>query len=332
MKPKRDSIVETAPFNAGRTEQIPINLGGYITQIDVTVELTVDKGTSPATGLDSDAALRAINALEVTASNWKSWISYVDGRQGFWLSYLKSQGNAICEGLTETASDTDTVTIQFMIHPGSNAGNTKDVSRVIPLRNMSNVQLNVTWAAADAIASGYTITDGELSIRVHRMILEPGERESEAFAGTDYLLVPRYIPQTYGISQALSNYSFVQNLPTGAYLRDLFMLVTDTNDKRSNTDVTQFIVEDNKGELYIKEDSFVSFVRSMRQNLYLPETPTGVGIVMFKDVTGKEYGLDMTAASLGDYKLAMTTEATGGKVLALYEGTDMVDIDPAEVG
>lgn len=332
MYPQRDSITSTISWSAGSTESLDLNLTGYITQIDVYATLTVTKGTSPSTGLDTDAAMRAFDTIKVTASNWKDWISFSDGRQAFWASYLKSQGNAICEGLTETASDTDTVTVQFSIHPGSNFGNTKDLSRVIPFRGFSNVQFKVGWAAAGAIATGYTITGGTVEIVVHRMVLDKGESEKEAFAGTDYLLLPRYIPQQYSITDTVSNYSFIKNIPTGSYIRDLLMMVADSNDKRSNTDVTEVQVADNKGNTRFKESRFARFVRTMRQNFYLPTTPTGVAMVMFKEITTKDYGLDMTAASLGDWKMEMSTGAANGKVFALYEGMDMLDIDPTEVG
>jgi len=330
MIPRTTSITETAAWVASRTRSIDVLLTGYVTQIDVIIDLTVSAASSAAS-LAIDAPYNCMTSLKFTASNWKDWMTYIDGRQAYWDCYLKSQGNAV-EGTLPTAGESDTVTMQFSMHPGSNFGNRYDLTRCIPLRGRSNVQMKVTWGASTSIGTGYTITDGELSIVVHRMVLGEGQSEKAAFAPLDNLMVPRYIPVSYNIDGTYANYTFSKNVPTGAYMRDLMLMICDSDGDRSNSDVTKLAVSDNKGNTPIEWDSWTNFVRAVRQQLYLPSTPTGVGMLFFKDVKGDPYGLNMVGANLGDWSIDMTTEAEDGDVYGIYEGADAVPIDPTEVG
>jgi len=330
MLPRVTPIVETADWAASKTKSINVRLTGYVTQIDVAVDLSVTAATSTAT-TTTDDPYKAMSALKFTASNAHDWISFTDGRQAYWLSYIKSQGNATV-GSLPSAGSSGTVTLQFSVHPGNYFGKTDDLTRVIPLAGKTNVQFQVTWGAASAIGTGYTITDASLSIVVHRMILKEGESEADAFAPAKYMLVPRYIPVTYSIDGTYSNYTFIKNIPTGAYIRDVFLMVVDSSDVRSNSDVTKIQVSDNKGNTPVKWDSWTKLVNFIRSRFYLPSAPAGIGLLQFRDIEGKDYGLDMTAASEGDWKLEMSTGASGGKIYCIYEGADMVNINPTVVG
>jgi len=321
MKNLSTPIVSTADYAASQTKSIDVNLTGYVTQIDVDITLNVTAATS-VTPKGDDQALRIIKSLKFTASNVaKDFISFRDGREAYWLSYLKSQGQAHADTLP-SAGSTDDVNIQFSLHPGSNFGNLYDLSRVIPLRGLSNVQMQITWGSASDLGTGYTVNSGSMAITVYHAILEKGESERDAFAGLDHLMVPRYIPVEYSIDAAYSSFGFSN--------------VLDSSDLRSNSDVSAVQVSTNTGETRFKQLDWVRWLRNVRQRLYLPSALTGVGIVFFKDITGKDYGLDMVGASLGDWTIDFTTAASGGasggKIKAVYEAADLVPIDPTEVG
>jgi len=324
-------IVDTAAYAAGQTKSIDVNLTGYVTQIDVDITLNVTAATT-VTPKSDDQALRIIKSLKFTASNVaKDFISFRDGREAYWLSYLKSQGQAHADSLP-SAGSTDDVNIQFSLHPGSNFGNLYDLSRVIPLRGLSNVQMQITWGSASDLGTGYTVNSGSMAITVYHVVLEKGESEKDAFKGLDHLMVPRYIPVEYSIDATYSSFGFSKNIPTGAYIRDVMLIVLDSSDLRSNSDVSAVQISTNTGETRFKQLDWVRWLRNVRQRLYLPSALTGVGIIFFKDITGKDYGLDMVGASLGDWTIDFTTAASGGKIKAVYEAADLVPIDPTEVG
>jgi len=330
MRPLTTPIVDKAAYGSGETKQIEINVPGYITQVDVDISLNVTAASS-VTPKSDDELLRVIKSLKLTASGAPDFISFRDGREAWWLSYLKSEGQAYADS-APSAGATEDVVIQFSIHPGRVFSDPFDKTRIIPMRGLTNVVMEVQWGSDSDLGTGFTINSGEMKITVYHLVLDKGEREDEAFPGVDHLMRPRYLPVTYSIDGVYASYGFSQNIPTGAYIRDVMLLILNSSDLRTNTDVSQFNVSDNKGETRIKHDDWVRYLRRLRQQLKLPAALTGVGMVFFKEIEGKEYGLNMVGASLGDYTINFTTTATGGYIHALYEAADMISIDPTEVG
>jgi len=331
MHPLTESIVETADFAASQTKSIDINLKGYITQVDVDITLNVTAASSVTPNSD-DEALRIIKGLKLTASNAKDFFSFRDGREAYWLCYLKSEGQAIADSLP--TSGTSDVTIQFSLHPGNFWSKPYDLTRCIPLRGLSNVQMQVTWGSDSDLGTGYTVnaSDSSMAITVHRQVLDKGEREDEAFGGVDHIIVPRYVPVVYSIDGVYQSFGFSKNIQTGSRYRDVMLMVLSSSDVRSNSDVTAVQVSNNLGKTPFKQLSFARWLRQLRQRLRLPAALTGVGIIFFPDITSKDYGLDMVSASLGDWKLDFTTAAADGEIHALYEGADLVSVDATEIG
>jgi len=334
MKPLITAIEETALFSAGNTRVIDVRLAGYVTQIDVDITLNVTPATS-VTPFGDDEPLRIIKALKFTASNSKDFISFRDGREAWWMSYIKSQGQATTAALPAAGAGATDVVVQFSIHPGGIFGaGVKDVTRVIPLRNLSNVEMQITWGTNADLGTGFTTNadDTEMAITIHRMVLQKGESEADAFAPSNFLMVPRYQPVEYVMDAIMASYGFSQNILTGSYMRDVLLMVLSTADLRSNADVTQFNVSDNLGNTPQKWTSWARWLRVVRQKMYLPAALTGVGMLFFSDITNEDYGLDMVGANLGDWMLNFTTATATGTIHAVYEGADMVSIDPTEVG
>ena len=332
MKTLRTPIVETADFSANTTQSIDVRLKGYVTQIDVLITLNITADSTAAPNSD-DTLLRVADALKFTSSGSPDFYSIRDLREGWWLSYIKSQGQAYADTLGSGAAGAANKYIQFSIHPGSNFGNPYDVSRCIPLRGLSNVQFQITWGSASDLGTGYTINSGSLALVVYTQYLEKGESEADAFKALNYLMRPRYVPVLYEPGAATyASYGFSQNILTGAYVRDVALMVLSSADIRSNADVTAFQVADNLGNIPLKVTNFTQYVRETQQRYYLPATNAGIVIVPFKNVTGKEYGLNMVGANLGDQKLEFTTEAASGHIHAVYEMADLINIDPTVVG
>ena len=332
MKTLRTPITETASYSSGETSSIDVRLKGYVTQIDVLITLNITADSSAAPESD-DTLLRAVKSMKFTSSGSPDFYSIRDLREGWWLSYIKSQGQAYADTLDAgTMSATDKY-IQFSIHPGSNFGNPYDMSRCIPLRDLSNVQFQVTWGSDSDLGTGYTINSGNLAIVVYTNYLEKGESEADAFKPLNYLMRPRYVPVLYEPGSATyDSYGFSQNILTGAYVRDVALMVLSSGDVRSNTDVTAFQVADNLGHTPLKVTNFTQYVRETQQRYYLPATNAGIVMVPFKSISGKDYGLNMVGASLGDWKIEFTTGAASGHIHALYEMADLINIDPTVVG
>jgi len=335
MEQKTETIVKSAPFNAGKTETIPIRLAGYITEVTFRIGLNVAQTSGAAAVIDG--ILRMIDGLKFTASNVLDWYTIRDGREGFYLDYLKSQGSPYASELdlpagVKAARD---VELQFVFHPGIMPGNPFDLTRCIPLRGKSNVQVEVTWGTvADDLGDGYSIdtaaSDG-LSVEVSRLILEPGETERVAF-GLDHMFVPRLLPVTYPIDAKYDAFAFSQDVLTGAYIRDAMFLVMDSAGDRSSDEITEFRVRNNKGELYNVRRSWIGFEREIKRRFYLPAVKSGLALIDFRGVRGKDYGLNMVQASKGDWMIEFSTARSGGEISTLYEAADLISVDPTVVG
>jgi len=340
MKPLRTVVAETAPFAAGQTKAIDVDVKGYLTQIDFrfTLNITAESPTTYAiTGQAVDTLLRAVQSLKFTSSGSLDFYNVPHLRAGYYLAYLKSQGQAYCDStLPTTSTAAADYVIEFSWHPGSNFSDPFDLSRCVPLRGLSNPQVQVTWGRDSDLGSGYTINSGSLQIIVYTQYLEKGESEADAFKDlpSPHILRPRLIPVTYSTSgTAYTDYGWSQDIPTGAYIRDVMLMQTDTSSyERVNTYVTGIAIRDNKGNTPFKEPSFASFTRMVAQKYYLPAAVTGVVIIPFKEITRKSYGLNMVGASKGDWTINFTTTTDDVTLYALYEAADMIDIDPTVVG
>ena len=336
MEQKTETIVKSAPFTAGKTETIPIRLAGYITEVVFRIGLNVTQTSGAAAVIDG--ILRMIDGLKFTASNVLDWYTIRDGREGFYLDYLKSQGSPYASELDLAAGAVAArdVELQFVFHPGIMPGNPFDLTRCIPLRGKSNVQVEVTWGTVlDDLGAGYSIdadaSDG-LSAEVSRLILEPGETEKAAFAPSDHMFVPRLLPVTYPIDAEYGAFGFSQDVLTGAYIRDAMFLVMDENEDRSSDEIDEFRVRNNKGELYNVRRSWIGFEREIKRRFYLPAVKSGLALIDFRGVRGKDYGLNMVQASKGDWMIEFSTARSGGEIWTLYEAADLVSVDPTVVG
>jgi|GEM_PF-3568619 len=344
MEQKTETIVTTAPFNAGKTETILVRLAGYITEIVFRFGLNVAQTSEAAAVVDG--ILRMIDGLKFTASNVLDWYTIRDGREGFYLDYIKTQGSPYAGDIYGTtppdlpagAQEARDVEVQFVFHPGIMPGNPFDLTRCIPLRGKSNVQVEVSWGTVlDDLGAGYSIdtaaSDG-LSIEVSRVILEPGETERQAFAPLNHIFVPRLLPVTYPIDAKYDAFSFSLDVLTGAYIRDVMFLVVDSAEieNRSSGELNQFRVRNNKGELYNVRRNWIGFEREIKRRYYLPAVKSGLAMLDFRGVKGKDYGLNMVQASKGDWMLEFSTARSGGEIWALYEAADLVSIDPTVIG
>ena len=341
MKKLTETIVENAPFVEGQTKKIDIDLAGYVTEIVFRFHLNVTQTSAAEESIDG--ILRMIKGLKFTASNVKDWYSIRDGREGYYLAYLKFQGNVYNSEATIAAGEKAArdIECQFVFHPGVMPGNSFDVTRCIPLRGKSNVQVEVTWGtAATDIGDGYSVDADEsdgLNVEVSRVVLEKGESEGDAFAPLDHIFVPRLLPVTYPIDAIYSSFSFSKDILTGAYIRDVMLLMLDKGEDgvprdRSDAEVEEFRVTNNKGGIFHVRRSWIGFEREITARYYLQTLVEGLGIIDFRNISGKDYGLNMVQASKGDWMIEFTTIATDGEIRALYEGADLVSVDPTEVG
>lgn len=340
MQKLTETIVETAPWAEGQTRAIDIDLAGYVTEIIFRVCLNVQRASGAGVPPE-DGILRLIRGLRFTASNVKDWYSIRDGREGFYLSYLKQQGyvfNTPLAAYPAAGAAAVAVEFQFVFHPGVLPGNMFDITRCVPLRGKSNVQVEVDWGNVAAIlGAGWSVPVADpgsgLEVEVSRVVLEKGESEADAFAPLDHIFVPRLIPNLYALDTTIyPAFAFSRDVPTGAYIRDVMLLILNSLGVRSNGDITQFRVANNKGGLFHVRRNWGTYTREVQARYYLQLPVVGLGIIDFRNVTGKDYGLNMVQASKGDWMIDFTTAFAGGEMRALFEGADLVSVDPTEVG
>lgn len=336
MQKLTETIVESAAYASGQTRTIDIDLAGYVTEIVFRFHLNVAQ-TSVAS-LVQDGILRMIRGLRFTASNVKDWYTIRDGREGYYLAYLKNQGHVYTSlaNLPAGMVVARDVECQFVFHPGVMPGNPFDITRCIPLRGKSNVQVEVDWGVpATHLGTGYSVStdDSEgLSVEVSRVVLEKGESEAEAFKPLDHIFVPRLLPVTHAVDAIYAAFAFSRDILTGAYMRDVMLLVLDSSGDRSAAEVSQFRVVNNKGGIFHVRRSWAGFEREITGRYYLAALVTGLGIIDFRNITGKDYGLDMVQASKGDWMLEFSTAVADGEIRTLFEGADLESVDPTEIG
>ncbi len=330
MRGVTESIVRTAAYTEGQTAAIDVDLSGYVTQIIVQVELELSAPSGAAA--ITDGLLHMIRALKFTASNAKDWYSVREGIEGFYLAYVKSQGQCFLDAVTG-AEDETTRQVQWTIHPGVLFGRQFDVTRCIPLRGKSNVEMQITWGVpATHLGAGWTCTDGKMEIIVSRVILEKGESEADAFRPLDYMMVPRLVPVTHSIDAIYPSFGFSRNIVTGGYLRDAGLITLDSAGDRSRVELNQLRVYRNDGTQPFVRRNWIAYEREVRARYYLPASIAGLGFINYKDVSGKDYGLNLVGASLGDWKLEWSTLLATGEIRELNEFADMESVDPTVVG
>ena len=311
------------------SKSIDIPETGYITEMNLLLELYVTPGTSVSA--NEDALARIIDSLKITAAGGKNYFTVEDGRQLLYSGYHQYQGQLLHEALPAGGGSAATKRAMFPIHFGLDPFDPFDKSIVVPGAELSNLKLEATWGANSDLGTGFTVTEASSQIRaiVRELTLEKGETRDAIWPGG--INVPLYESRSITPSATASNLGKTDDVPVGGMLHSALIIVLDSSGDRSDTYVSEIGTKYPK--LALEEyriDNFYAAKAINRKQFLLPGTlvgqpsswlsdPTGIVLFRFSEITGKAIGMDLTTAMTGDVKLGFTVATANGTIYILYK-------------
>ena len=217
--------------------------------------------------------------------------------------------------LPTSASVTQNVYAKYNIYWGFNPRDPFDPSVLLPAELLPNLRLSLLWGDESDLGTGFTINDGEIIVTIRRYDLEEGEKNPFG-----KLIEPRMETAEKTIDEVKSDLGFVFKVPVGLILRESLILVTDSADNRSDSEVEEY------GVIFAKLDqtpyrvNWKSHVREIYEDLKLKEQIAGLGVLYWRNIArkGEEIGFDTSGYKYGDLELGFTTVQTGGKIRVVY--------------
>ncbi len=312
------TLSDTIEFAANTTKSLNLPKTGYITQLDCMLEVKVTASNTISAA--TDGLQKLIKSARITAAG-KTYFDCSDGRDWWYWTYFRHRGAVTLDSLP-SAGSTATVRTLFEIHLGYYPSIPFDPTVVIPATRLSNPQLEIKWGSASDLGTGYTITaaDSKMKVTVHELVLEEGESEEDIWQGG--LLVPRVQTIVESLNSTNTNLGFRSDVPVDLVLHTTMMLVVDSSDDRTDTDVTGFgVVFVPERETPVDFDSaWYDAKLENRKRTEVPSDIAGAYLLEWPLVSGNERGIDLTDKKVGDVQIGISNGTTGGKVRLLHIG------------
>lgn len=300
----------TIGYTASTKVGIDLPKSGYITQLDLMLKVVADTGATVSA--NEQGLARLIDGITVSASGGQRFLDLTDGRQLYWLNYLKQEGEILEDTLSTTASQTaETMYLELLLHWGYDWGNEYDPTVPIPTPRLDNPRLDVTWGAASDLGTGYTVSSStEIAVTVHELALEPGETEAEKFP--DGMISPRIEARTKTIDEIASNLGFERNVPVGDVLYETLIMILDSDGDRSDDEITRMGIKFPKQRRTPWEQTWQAIKAATRRKYRVPSTLSGVSILPWEEITRRAVGIDLKMAQEGDVVMGFTTGVEDG--------------------
>ena len=317
---------------AASSDMTPIDLprDGLITEITIRANITA---TLTATAVD-DFWRRVFQNLKVQGDGGYTYL----GMSGDQMSRLLSLWNEIIGlgptlhsnggGIPLAAVDVGSATFKsvFKFHPGSNPKDPFDTSVMIPARALSSLQVLLTTAAAALTDPNGTISAGTFNYEICQILEAPVPRG---------MMTPLGSTLAYPHSANYSDFSHDIDIPAGAFLRSIVMLINDdtaTVNMRKDDEVTGVKIKKPKSGDFVLEQNIYELKQSMMSRFgcrgiagdvgpigaiatirpgptaLLDIVPAGFVIIDLRPYGDPVYGLDLRGYQTGDYKLGLTIE------------------------
>jgi len=340
MKKKHQRIITTSTW-AASSDLTPVNLPreGLITEVGIRAAITA---TLTATAV-ADCTKRVLQNLKIEGDGGRAFL----GMSGEQIPRLLNFLNECEHGCPFLHAPTDvgaTSFIQsFIFHPGSNPKDPFDMSVVIPAQALATLQILLSTTAAAVTDAAGAITAGTYSYWINQVLGVKIPRGIKTPIGSTLVWPP---DATY------SDYSKKIDVPGGAWLRRIIMLVQDetaTVPVRKDDEVTGIKLELPKVGFPIIEGNWEDLKVMTAKRYGLPQweqegvlgavattrpgfdgqaiLPAGLVIIDLRDYAGYSglfhpiWGMNLIPFQTGDVKLGLTigSRAAGDDVIIYWD-------------
>lgn len=338
-------LVSTGTWaDASDLDPIDLPREGLITEVGIRANLTV---TVAATAVQ-DATKRSFQSLKIEGDGGRTFLGLAGQQTSRLLNFLNE-----CEmRMTGLGAEVDvggaSFNQSFIFHPGSNPRDPFDMTAVIPARALSTLQLKLTTAAALSFDGSNAITPGTFYYWVNQVLEVPVP------AG---IMTPLGSLLSWAEDAAYSDFSKEIDVPAGAWLRRIIMLVQDETGTvpvrvddavegvRLRMPVTatqqlELLWEDMKvmtakryGLRYWMQEKALGAIATTRPGYNgAMILPAGLAIIDLRDYFHPLYGANLTNYRTGDVKLGLSVATPGSGEDVLIYWDQLKPVDPIYVG
>ena len=338
-------VVSTGTW-AASADLTPIDLPreGLITEIGFSADITTAALTATAV---ADGMKRVIQNLKVQGDGGRTYLGLSGQQTARLLNFLNECEHACAfqdDNMPEVG-DTALGKFNWVFHPGSNPKDPFDMSVVIPARALSTLQILLTTTANSVIDAAAAIASGTYRYWINEVLEVPVPKG---------IMTPLGSTLVYAHDANYSDYSKDIDVPGGAWLRRIIMLIQDAaTPDRADDEVTGIKLKlprkaMSQIELLISDLKLMTAKRyglsgySMNAALGAVTTrpgwevdkviPKGLVIIDLRDYFHPIYGANLTTYQTGDVKLGLTIENyTAGDDTLIY-WDQLMPVDGALVG
>jgi len=341
---------------AASSDLTPVDLprDGLITEVTIRANITA---TLTAAAYD-DWFRRVIQNIKVEGDGGRAYLGMSGDQMSRILSLwgqvlnlgptIHSNGAGIALAAPDVGSTAFVVVFKF--HPGSNPRDPFDLTAAIPARALSMLQAKLTTTANSVVDAAGLITAGTYRYEVCTVLGLPVPRG---------LMTPVGSTLAYAHTANYSDYSYDIDIPAGAYLRSIIMLVQDetaTVSRRKDDEVTGVKIKKPKSGDYVLEQSIYELKQTMCARFGFDGTcgdvgplgaiattrpapcadlamvPAGFVVIDLRPFGHPLYGLDLRGYQTGDFKLGLTIEnyAAGDDTIIYWDS--LLPVDEGMVG
>lgn len=321
----RKTQTDTITWAASSTKSEGIDATGALTRINLRVDVTAS-----GTMASNHATLglhRIIDALSVKGAGGVHYFSMGDQQIGRML-HLLNRRDGVIPG-TGHEKLTTTVSVMFTLHFGSRPfdmygrPNPFDLSAFIPAFDDTNLKLEWVTTANTVMDASLTISSATAYIETFEVLGTKGDiRQEMNRQGVRQAMMPVSSYESFAHAANKSDLSKQFDVPTGAYLRRIAILVHDdtaTRPELADDEVTRVGLILPVGSQRLIDTDFVNLVYGENPASNLAEADVGVttgimqnlpgfGVIDFRAHGHPDYGMDLTSMQNGDVKLGVTIE------------------------
>lgn len=328
-------IVDSSTW-AASSDLASLNLPreGLITEIKIRAAITM---SAALTAVQPNGLWNVIQNLKVEGDGGRTYVGLSGELTGRILALLNLY-DFKCPMITLQDGTAEHLT--FVIHPGSNPKDPFDLSAAIPARALSTLQAKITTTANSVVDDTTTISSGAYYFEVNEVLdvpVSPG------------LMTPLGATLSWAHDANHSDYSKEIDIPTGAWLRRIVILVQDetatrpvrkddevTGVKLRLTKVARAIIESKWEDLKVNAAMHYGVMGAPFQ---VADTvsghmnvPDGFAIIDLRHYFHPVYGANLTNYSPGDIKLGLTIEnyAAGDDTLIYWD--QLQPVEPQYIG